>query len=258
MRLVNAVPAVNICADGVPLVLSLAEVLECLVLMSGGVGAEDGGGVDVVGVCAGAAGVVGREAEDVEVLRCAGDRVEGDVIGEEGGGEDRFDDPAGDADGMVGGVVKAAADEGGYGRGQVGGVVEGVGALFEGDGPGSWVCCSVRGGLRGVLAFKWPCVRYIERSLGLFTSRLLCSLLRTGSIFALSRRLCACPLSRNDNGFWEGWLEHSRSQPGSSGCADTKPGGQEPHAGEVLSCSHPPLKFNERETLGSGLSLMLM
>ena len=68
--------------------------------MRRGVGAEDGARVDVVRVGAAAAGVVGREAEGVEVLVHADDGGESVVEGEVG--EAGFDESAGEGDRMRG------------------------------------------------------------------------------------------------------------------------------------------------------------
>ena len=50
-------------------------------LMSGAVCAENGAGVDVVGVCFRAAGVIGGEAKGIEVLEGADGGGEGGVVG---------------------------------------------------------------------------------------------------------------------------------------------------------------------------------
>jgi hypothetical protein len=67
---IDAVAAEDVCTDGVAgWRFNTPHCLECIKLMCGGVGTEHVIFVDVVGVCSASAGVICREAEDVEVGR---------------------------------------------------------------------------------------------------------------------------------------------------------------------------------------------
>lgn len=98
MAAVDGVAAVDVGGDEVAVALVGAEGV-CLV--RAGVCAQQLRVAEVVCVGEGAAGVVGREAEGVEVLRGRDDGVEVVVVFEGGRGEVRLDDLAGDVDRVV-------------------------------------------------------------------------------------------------------------------------------------------------------------
>ena len=131
MGAVDGIAAVHVGADGVPGLASCgcSKVEEGGVLVGRGVSAQDAGGIEVVGIGAGAARVVGREAEDIEVGMGGDNRVCSDVVLESRvraeGGLDEF---AGDADGVVGDVVEVAANDVEDVRGEVGSIIEDMAA----------------------------------------------------------------------------------------------------------------------------------
>ena len=108
--------------------------------------AQERGLVDVVGVGAGAADVVGRETERVKVLDGANDGVELIVALVGGCWELGLDDLAGDGNGVVFLKVKLAAGESEDSLGDVVPFVGGVGLAIDLDGGGSR---AVGGGRRG-------------------------------------------------------------------------------------------------------------
>lgn len=94
---------------------------------------QERGLVDVVGVGAGAADVVRRETERVEVLDGADDRVELIVALVGGCGELGLDNLAGDGNGVVFLEMKLAAGESEDGLGDVVPFVGGVGLAIDLD-----------------------------------------------------------------------------------------------------------------------------
>lgn len=130
MASVDRVTPVDVRRDEEPVAAASAEGVG---LVGARVGAEDGARVDVVCVCFAAAGVVGWEAEGVEVLVYADDGGEGVVGGVDGGWELGFDEGAGYGEGVGGLEVEFAGEGGGDVGGEVGPGVCGVGARFKLD-----------------------------------------------------------------------------------------------------------------------------
>jgi hypothetical protein len=137
---VDLVAAVDIGTNQIPATRARTKQLR---LMGAGVCAEQGGRVDVVGVGAGAARVVGGESERVKVLKGGDDGVEGVVVFVGWGRENGLDDLAGDGDGVVFLKVEFAGGEREDGGGDVVPRVGGVGLavdldIFGGLGRGKW------------------------------------------------------------------------------------------------------------------------
>ncbi|EAU38027.1 phenylalanyl-tRNA synthetase, mitochondrial precursor [Aspergillus terreus NIH2624] len=136
---VDGVAAVDVGDDGVAdLVragrLVAVELLEVGLLVGAGVGAQDGLVVDVVGVGAAAARVVGREAQHVKVVRRRDDRVRLGVVAVDRAWERALDQLARDGERVVLLQVETASDVREDGVRRVGPVVRAVGFAFDGQG----------------------------------------------------------------------------------------------------------------------------
>jgi hypothetical protein len=100
---IYAVAAEDVCADGIAVGgVGESHLLECSMLVCGGMSAEEVVLVDIVCICTTSSGMFGRKAKDIEIGPGGDDWIGGDIVLVGGLWEDGLDEFSCDAYRMIG------------------------------------------------------------------------------------------------------------------------------------------------------------